>query len=79
MNETIREQQMRRLRESLQSESFNTRFAWYEACGRPLGVAAPEGRWYISQADLDAIFAADGRGLVGRVFDTSIVFWKPQS
>lgn len=77
MNETIRETQKQRLRKSLQSPSFNASFAWYEATGRPLGCVAPEGRWYITDDDLKEIFAEDGRGLVGKVYDDHIEFYKP--
>lgn len=71
--------QYERLAKSLQSRSFNEHFAWYEATGRPLGVCAPEGRWYLTNDDLSRLLAADGRGLTGQVFDTFLIIRKPLS
>lgn len=71
--------QYERLAKSLQSKSFNEHFAWYEATGRPLGVCAPEGHWYLTDNDLQQLLADDGRGLVGYVRDTYLIIYKPQT
>lgn len=78
MNETIREKQKQQLIQSLNSPQFSQVIARIKATGRPLGCVAPEGQWYLSEEEINAIFAADGRGLKGKLVENYLAFGFPK-
>ena len=68
---TIRDQQKQLLTQTLSKPNFSLVIAHIRSVG-PIGCCAPEGKWYITQEDLDEILIADGRGLIGKVEETHL-------
>ena len=79
MSNTIREEQIEMLRQSLSKPQFKASFAYYEATGRPLGVCHPSGHWGITNEDLQSVLNAAYPGLTGEVHNEYLAIWKPLS
>lgn len=68
---TIRDQQKQLLTQTLSQPNFYQVIEHIRTAG-PIGCCAPQGKWYITQEDLDEILSADGRGLIGKVAETHL-------
>lgn len=73
--ETIRKSQRSQLIHQLVNPQFEQVIYQLRATGKPLGCVPPEGKWYLSEDEINEIFAADGRGLLGKLLDSgALVF-----
>lgn len=77
MNETIRESQIEWLKNSLRSALFNATLNRSIANHETMKLYPTDGQWYLTQEDLDGIFAADSRDLQGKIVDDCLEIWKP--
>ncbi|MCQ2334721.1 MAG: hypothetical protein MJZ89_02660 [Paludibacteraceae bacterium] len=78
-NETIRKSQRSQLIHQLVSPQFEQVIYQLRATGKPLGCVPPEGKWYLSEDEINEIFAADGRGLRGKLLNNgALAFGFPQ-
>lgn len=79
-NETIRKKQRSQLIHQLVSPEFNQIICQLHATGKPLGCVPPQGKWFLTEDEINQIFAADGRGLKGKILDNgALAFGFPQT
>lgn len=77
MNETIREQQISWLKNSLRTALFNATLHRSSQAGRPMELIAVDKQWFLTDEDLTEVFSADGRGITAHIEGEKLLITKP--
>ena len=78
MSETIREKQNDWIKQNLQScATFNATLNRLSKAGDGIRCYSTDGRWFISQSDIDQILEENGRGLIGEVTPDYLRLFNP--
>lgn len=79
MSETIRKKQIDWIKSNLQGgATFNATLNRLSKAGDGIRCYSTDGRWFLSQSDLDQILEENGRGLIGEITPDYLRLFNPK-